>query len=418
MDRSPELAPLEALGALERFVVENDDLLALESIIGRFNIFDALRIDRAEIRHSNFLAFILDPSESHGQSQLFLKALLMDLLKAAPVSLRPFSPIEMDGTDLRGVTVRREWQNIDLLITCEQPAFVVAIENKIDSREHSNQLQRYQETIKRLLDSQGNTSPDNQMFVFLTPDGSEASEKQWVSYSYGDIHRVLSRVRQTCANAIGNDVLVFLDHYLTLIGTRLMDDAKIDELCQRIYNTHRQALQLIYERAGSPESGILADVEAAMQEDSRWHVFYRTGRFLDFVPRSWMDWMPSVGVDSKEHPKSWIVFRFLTEHDVLFFYAEIRKMSDSSLRSTIVDKLVVDGAQLGFSPKKGKLTGFYTRIHKAERIYDWKNEEGPDEIKIRAATKKKLDELYPKLHGLERFLQNLVADTSWHLGPR
>src|ERR1700741_354005 len=99
----------EDLAALEAFVVDNDDLLALESIIGRFNIFDALSIARAEIRHSNFLAFILDPAESHGQGQMFLKAVLMDLLKAAPPALRPFSPIELDGTDLRGIVVRREW---------------------------------------------------------------------------------------------------------------------------------------------------------------------------------------------------------------------------------------------------------------------------------------------------------------------
>src|SRR2546427_2783702 len=113
----------DSLEALERFVVENDDLLQLESHIGRFNIFDALNIARAEIRHSNFLAFILDPAESHGQGQLFLKAILMDLLKEAPAKLRPLSPIELDGTDLRGVEVKREWGHIDLLITCRQPRF-------------------------------------------------------------------------------------------------------------------------------------------------------------------------------------------------------------------------------------------------------------------------------------------------------
>src|SRR5437868_13272046 len=106
----------EDLTALERFVVDNDDLLTLESLIGRFNIFDALSISQAEIRHSNFLAFILDPAESHGQGQLFLKAVLMDLLKAAPADLRPLSPIELDGTDLRGVEVMREWEHIDVLI--------------------------------------------------------------------------------------------------------------------------------------------------------------------------------------------------------------------------------------------------------------------------------------------------------------
>src|SRR5687767_11343308 len=125
-DDEPAVQNSEALAALENLVVENDDLLALESLIGRFNIFDALGIARAEIRHSNFLAFILDPAESHGQGQVFLKVVLMDLLKEAPPSLRPFSPIELDGTDLRGIVVRREGAHIDLLISCEEPPFVVA----------------------------------------------------------------------------------------------------------------------------------------------------------------------------------------------------------------------------------------------------------------------------------------------------
>src|SRR5205807_8955815 len=120
----------EAQKALERFVVENDDLLALESRIGKFNIFDALSLTHAEIRHSNFLAFILDPAESHGQGQLFLKAVLMDLLKQAPLERRPLSPIALDGTDLRGVKINREWKHTDLLIRCQEPPFVVVIENK------------------------------------------------------------------------------------------------------------------------------------------------------------------------------------------------------------------------------------------------------------------------------------------------
>src|SRR5262245_45610416 len=71
------------LQALERFVVENDDLLALEEQVGRFNIFDALGVARVEIRHSNYLRWLLTPSESHGQGDLFLKSLLMDVLRKA-----------------------------------------------------------------------------------------------------------------------------------------------------------------------------------------------------------------------------------------------------------------------------------------------------------------------------------------------
>lgn len=186
---------VEALTALERFVVDNDDLLQLESLIGRFNIFDDLGIARAEIRHSNFLAFILDPAESHGQSQLFLRALLMDLLKTAPPAQRPLSPIEIDGVDLRGVEVRREWQNIDLMITSRQPPFVIVVENKIGTDEHSNQLGRYKETIHQ------HYPHARPLYLYLTPDGTEPSEDEWMPYSYRDVHRVLSRVRATYENS-------------------------------------------------------------------------------------------------------------------------------------------------------------------------------------------------------------------------
>jgi hypothetical protein len=137
--------------ALEHFIVDNDDLLNLESRIGKFNIFDALSITHIEIRHSNFLAFILDPAESHGQGQLFLKALLMDLLKHAPAELRPLSPIDLDGIDLRGVEIRREWKNIDVIIVCKEPRFAVVVENKVNSREHSEQLIRYKKNNYRRI---------------------------------------------------------------------------------------------------------------------------------------------------------------------------------------------------------------------------------------------------------------------------
>ena len=55
---------------LEDFVLNNSDLLKLESHLCRFNIFDALKIARVEIRHSNFLAWLIDPSESLGHSEI------------------------------------------------------------------------------------------------------------------------------------------------------------------------------------------------------------------------------------------------------------------------------------------------------------------------------------------------------------
>jgi hypothetical protein len=133
MDAPDSAESRELVSELERFVVGNDELRELEARIGRFNAFEALKLARVEIRHSNFLAWILDPVESHGQGGIFLKALMMDLLAETPEALRPFSPIELDGAELSGVELRREFHGIDVLITGGSPSFVVAIENKIDS---------------------------------------------------------------------------------------------------------------------------------------------------------------------------------------------------------------------------------------------------------------------------------------------
>lgn len=41
----------------------------------RLNIFEVLGITKTEIRHSNFLAWLLDPKEAHGLGDRFLRAL-------------------------------------------------------------------------------------------------------------------------------------------------------------------------------------------------------------------------------------------------------------------------------------------------------------------------------------------------------
>ncbi|MEM8712962.1 MAG: PD-(D/E)XK nuclease family protein, partial [Planctomycetota bacterium] len=182
--------PTDDLACLEAFILDNDDLVSLEEQIGRFNIFDALRIVRAEIRHSNFLAWLLDPAETLGNGPVFLRAVLMDMLRNTPYDLRPLSPVELDGLDRGRVEVRRESENIDLLITCEAANLIVAVENKVDSGEHSNQLQRYREAVERRA---GGKRP---LYVFLTRDRSEPSDDAWTPYGYADLHAALSRVRR------------------------------------------------------------------------------------------------------------------------------------------------------------------------------------------------------------------------------
>lgn len=51
-----------------------------KSLISRFNIFDVLKIFRTEIRHSNMLAWLLNPNENHGFSDTFIRGVIQRIV--------------------------------------------------------------------------------------------------------------------------------------------------------------------------------------------------------------------------------------------------------------------------------------------------------------------------------------------------
>lgn len=393
------------LAALERFIVDNDDLLALEERIGRFNIFDALGIARAEIRHSNFLAWLLDPIESHGQGSLFLKAVLMDLLKHARANGFdvPISPIELDGEELRGVEIRRERNNIDLLIKSDEPRFVIAIENKIDSGEHSNQLQRYENTVAAEF------ADWKAMFVFLTTDSSAASDEGWVPYSYADIHRVLERAHRTNAGAIGHDVVAFLEHYLRTIRSKFMEDKEIDDLCRKIFRTHRQALDLIYERVGSPELVTYREIQEFVKtEMPSWTLVHRGKKETVIALKPWIECFPSIGT-WYSLPQAWIVLNFWPQEHGLYFRLYACPTSDSDLRRKIIGRLIDNPKEFGLRSKIKTFREKWATLASGD-LAKWTAAEEADLDQIKSAVRTKLDEIAKRLASAPAALQPIFED--------
>jgi len=243
---------LEKKALLENFVVDNGQLEDLESLLSRFNIFEAIGMVRQEIRHSNFLAFLLNPSASHRLGDIvlktFLKRLLMDANNAS------ISLIDVDVADLTDTQVRREWENIDILLYSPKNRIVCAIENKVDSGEHSNQLQRYRDVVL------GEFKDFRQIFVYLTPVGISAYEdedqRHWLPYSYDKFSNLIDDLCNRYRSTIGSEVYTLMQHYSSLIKRHLMEDSEIAQLCQKIYRQHKEALDLIYEHRPNLDSDI------------------------------------------------------------------------------------------------------------------------------------------------------------------
>ena len=114
---------MDDVDALKAFIDDNEDLERLETILDQFNLFESLGLVRQEIRHSAFLRWLLDPRETHGLGDYWLRQFLRQIIKAGEgISDGFLSLFDLDDLNLGQAEVRKEWRNIDLLILDQEPS--------------------------------------------------------------------------------------------------------------------------------------------------------------------------------------------------------------------------------------------------------------------------------------------------------
>ena len=104
------------IASIDRFLADNPEFESLSARLSQFNVFRALNIEKVEIRHSNVLAWLLDPDESHGFSNIVLRRLLSNILLMSDKTIKGLSAAKVELLDFSDIEVLREWKNIDLLI--------------------------------------------------------------------------------------------------------------------------------------------------------------------------------------------------------------------------------------------------------------------------------------------------------------
>ena len=268
--------------ALENFVVDNRNLEELEQKISRFNIFEAVGMVRQEIKHSNFIQFLLSPSEKHRLGDLCLKKLLMQALRDSEDSSS--TSLKIAISNFSDAEVRREWKNIDLLIYSPSNHFVCVIENKVDSSEGFNQLNKYESVVAKEF-------PNCQkMFIFLTKEGDSASNSGWLPLSYASIADILEKLCEKQKSNISDDIYVSIRHYVDLIRRHIMSESDIAQLCRQIYKQHRQAIDLIYEHRPDFRSSIeemLGNLIQAYSESTNLEKDDSNQLWIRFAPKEW-----------------------------------------------------------------------------------------------------------------------------------
>ena len=228
---------------LENFLLDIDCLNGLNPWIDDINIFEILKMSKMEIRHSNFLAWLLNPKESHSFGDRILKDVICHVIKHDNNKIdKAFNIIDANLWDYQSFDVYREKYDIDVLIVSNDEKKVICIENKIFSEEHSKQTIRY----RKILDKE--YPNHNKLFIFLTPDGYEAIDfENWVALSYRELIKIIKTNMLSKSLIIGAKEKMIIEDYISGVKNHIMGDENLKEICAKIYFKHRQALDLIFE---------------------------------------------------------------------------------------------------------------------------------------------------------------------------
>lgn len=226
--------------ALKEFLLDISCLDALDSWKNEVNIFDILKVTNAEIRHSNILAWLLDPNENHGLGDAFIKGFITRVVHHCSAEMcNPFNVLLQDFFSYQ---VYRETNHMDLVLVSQEEKTAIIIENKIWSVESSHQLKTYE------AQSQADYSDCELLYVFLTPEGYDSSApEKWVSLSYEEIINVLETAIRD--KRLLPEVSLIIQNYIQVLRKKIMKerDEALHKICNDIYNKHRTALRLIFE---------------------------------------------------------------------------------------------------------------------------------------------------------------------------
>lgn len=225
----------------------NPDFHKLEQSLKRFNVFEATEIRDMEIKHTRFLKYLLDPNESHGLGESFLQ----NFLWLATLSMEDFP--DLHKLDLLYAYVKAERMvrspdksrkrpvDLFLKIPSSVPDFRnigVVVENKINSKEGSDQLKDYREWLAVEYPDKTETKL---FHLFLTKRGEEANETEkeyWFPITYAE--QVVPAIQYTLdqhAGKISPHIEQVLKDYRDLVSDE-DDSGERDDLTRRICENH------------------------------------------------------------------------------------------------------------------------------------------------------------------------------------
>lgn len=225
------------------------DFARLHRKFTQFNPLKVLRVDQFEIRHSNVLAWLLDPNENHQMGSFFIKKLVSRLVlhveneeKVDDLDLLSFLHASFFDTEVYREVKTGNNRYIDLLVVVPSQRIVLVIENKFHAGESQGQLEDYLTYAQDQYHMEGYTI----IPVFLTLRRDMPSYPDYLMLDYNDVLDIITSHLELNREGIADHVYDFLTFYTVILKEELVEDDEAMELALDIYQVHKRAIDLLF----------------------------------------------------------------------------------------------------------------------------------------------------------------------------
>ena len=256
----------EAIGKLSAL---SENLEEIEKAKDKhINIFSATGMGTQEVKHSYFLAWLLDPQKPHGMGRLALKDFILRLVdySAAYAGNAKYKPNnEILSPALNGISnfvndgnikvetekvVLNKESRMDIFIESAATKTVLVIENKVFTGTHDDQLIRYENELSGYQDWK-------KIFVYLTPNGDLPTNEngeyngKWCVFDYKEILDIVKYIMQRKdfpSGREGRKLRIMLEDYVEMVDTEILKGNKeLRALCKQILREHGEAIRILKE---------------------------------------------------------------------------------------------------------------------------------------------------------------------------
>ncbi len=230
-------------------IEDSQDFTTLNNHFNRFNPFKVLQVDNYEIRHSNVLAWLMDPKQNHALGSYFIKKLIAKVFVNSANfedgdKVADYDVLQLSRHSYHDLVVYKELatsnrKRIDLLAVSSFHQVAILIENKYWSNESEGQLEEYIEFVRTAYEGY------KIIPVFLTLQDEEPTHEDYLKLSYSDVLGILKNITEANKDYMHQDVHSFISYYIDILEDQLVQNDELNEKGMALYKNHKEAVELL-----------------------------------------------------------------------------------------------------------------------------------------------------------------------------